>query len=120
MNSCSYIDENGHECKARPVKGTTLCYWHTPQLKQANILASSKGGQNRRLQDSYGEAVKLNNPRDVQRFLSGVINAVWTGKIPVQVGSSMSFMTKCWLEAYKVADNDENTPKLGLGRFSQN
>ncbi len=118
MNTCSYIDEDGQSCKARPVKGTTLCYWHTPSLKQANILASSRGGQNRRLQDAYGSAVKLDTPRDVQKFLSGVINAVWTGKIPVQVGTSMSFMSKCWLDAYREADRDENEFKAGLGRFA--
>lgn len=117
MNTCSYIGEDGQSCKARPVKGTALCYWHTPRLKQSRMLASSKGGQNRRLQDVYGSAVKLNTPRDVQKFLSGVINAVWTGKIPVQVGSSMSFMTKCWLDAYRAADVDENTIRP-FGRFA--
>lgn len=119
MNTCSYIGKDGQKCKARPVKGTTLCYWHTPQLKQSNMLASSKGGQNRRLQDVYGDTVKLNTPRDIQKFLSGVINAVWIGEVPVQVGNAMSFMTKCWLDAYRAADHDENDPKFGLGRFTQ-
>lgn len=119
MNTCSHIGKDGQKCNSRPIKGTALCYWHTPQLKEANMLASSKGGQNRRLQGAYGDTVELRTPRDVQKFLSGVINAVWTGKIPVQVGTSMGFMTKCWLDAYKESEHDENDIKLGLGRFAQ-
>ncbi len=118
MNTCTHIGKDGKNCHARPIKDTSLCYWHTPHMKQSNILASSKGGQNRRLQGAYGDTVELRTPREIQQFLSRVINAIWTGKIPVQVGTSMGFMTKCWLDAYKEAENDENSVNLGLGRFT--
>lgn len=116
MNVCTHIGKDGKNCRARPIKDTSLCYWHSPQMKQSNILASSKGGQNRRLQSAYGDTVELRTPHEVQEFLSNIINAVWTGKIPVQVGTSMGFLAKCWMEAYQKSDKAEDP--FGLKRFS--
>ena len=73
-------------CEAKPLKGGEFCYWHSPGLKGARLQASKQGGLNRRLQEVYGETVQFTTPRDAERFLAQVINAVWTGKMPVQAG----------------------------------
>lgn len=48
--------------------------------------------------------MSLESPEDVKSFLGQVINAVWAEGVPVPVGSSMGFLTRCWLDAYEVAD----------------
>lgn len=101
---CKHVKTNGIQCQAKPVKGSEYCFRHNKDFKEQSIQASRKGGLNRRLQGAYGDSVKLATPRDVTNFLGLVINNVWTGKIPVQVGGSMGFLTRCWLDAYEASD----------------
>lgn len=112
---CKQIKSNGVRCDANSTKDGEYCFRHNPANKEAGILASTKGGQNRRLQGVYGETVELNKPRDAEKLLAQVINSVWTGKIPVQVGTSMAFLAKCWLEAHTKAEKEDDP--YGLGRF---
>lgn len=109
---CATIKENGKRCQAKPLKGTELCFRHTPGLRRVNQLASSKGGLNRRLQGSYGQAVELESAKDVKHFLGMVMNAVWTGQIPVQVGTSMGFLARCFLDAYEASTVDEQLTEI--------
>lgn len=66
MNICTYTGKQGKQCKAMSVKDGKFCYWHTNELKEDRLQASTKGGENRRLQAVYGDAVELNKPRDAE------------------------------------------------------
>lgn len=109
---CKYIKSDGLNCKAKPIKGSEFCFRHNKDFKEQHIQASRKGGLNRRLQGSYGDAVRLTTPRDVTNFLGLVINNVWTGKIPVQVGTSMGFLSRCWLDAYDASDTNSRLNEI--------
>jgi len=118
---CNYIKENGILCKANHVKDSQYCFRHDPNNKEKSIQASKKGGENRRLQGTYGEPVELNNAEDIKTFLGLVINSVWTGEAPVPLGTSMGFLTRCWLDAYekselekKLNDLEERLQKANL------
>lgn len=101
---CQFIKTNGEVCKANHMKRSSFCFRHDPASSKATLVASSKGGQNRRLQDFYGQEIVLKSPADVKGFIGQVINAVWTGSVPVQVGSSMGFLTRCWLDAHEASE----------------
>lgn len=101
---CQYIKSNKIKCQAFAQKDREFCFRHDPTSNEAKLVASSKGGQNRALQGFYGKAVRLETPEDVKRFLGKVINAVWAEGVPVPVGSSMGFLTRCWLDAYETSD----------------
>ena len=101
---CSLTKADNSQCKANATSGSSYCFRHNPDLRDAGILASQKGGFNRRLQGAYGQEVALREPRDVNTFLGEVINSVWTGRVPVQVGTSMGFLTRCWLDAYEASE----------------
>lgn len=109
---CKYIKNDGLNCKAKPVKGSEYCFRHNKDFKEQSIQASRKGGLNRRLQGAYGDSVKLTTPRDVTNFLGLVINKVWMGKIPVQVGTSMGFLSRCWLDAYDASDTNTRLKEI--------
>ncbi len=79
------------------------------------MLASATGGQNRRLQAFYGDSTALNSASDATKFLATVINSVWTGKIPVQAGTSMGFLVRCWLDAYQTMQADKEKGKDSEG-----
>lgn len=101
---CQYIKSNKIKCQAFARKGQDYCFRHDPRSNEAKLVASSKGGQNRALQGVYGVPIKIKTPEDVKRFLGKVINAVWAEGVPVPVGSSMGFLTRCWLDAYETSD----------------
>lgn len=101
---CKKILKNNRQCQAFALRGQDFCFRHDPANKEATITASAKGGQNRALQGVYGASVMLERPEDVKRFLGEVINAVWAEGVPVQAGSSMGFLTRCWLDAYEASD----------------
>lgn len=103
-NKCSFIKPDGNLCQAKPVKDSSLCFRHNPSLREANLQASRRGGQNRALQGQYGQRVKLDTASDVKEFLSEVINRVWIGEVPVPVGTSMGFLVRCWLDAFEKSD----------------
>lgn len=101
---CKKILKNNKQCRAFARNNNEFCFRHDPTSNEAKLVASSKGGQNRALQGVYGAPVKLETPEDVKRFLGKVINAVWAEGVPVPVGSSMGFLTRCWLDAYETSD----------------
>jgi len=102
---CKKRLKNRKQCQAFSQKGKDLCFRHSPENKEKRLLSSRKGGQNRALQGIYGNTVKLKTPEDVKKFLGKVINAVWAEGVPVPVGSSMGFLTRCWLDAYEASDS---------------
>lgn len=103
MNQCKVILSTGAACKARPTENSRYCFRHNPVNKKVAKAASQKGGENRRLFGT-GEEIRLESILDVRIFLAQVINDVWTGKVPVKVGSSIGFLTRCWLDVHEKAD----------------
>lgn len=101
---CKKILKNGQLCQAFAQKGQDYCFRHDLKKGSLAIQASRKGGENRALRGVYGQEVSLDSPDDVKLFLSHVINGVWTGQVPVPVGSSMGFLTRCWLDTYEISN----------------
>lgn len=109
---CKKILSDNQTCKAFARKGQDYCFRHDPASNEAKLMASSKGGRNRALQGVYGVPIKLETPEDVKSFLGKVINAVWAEGVPVPVGSSMGFLTRCWLDAYEASDVDKRLDEI--------
>ena len=101
---CTKILPNNRQCQARAQHEKEFCFRHDPDAKEAGMIASSRGGQNRALQGVYGDPVTLDSPQDVKDFLAKVINGVWSGGVPVPVGGNMGFLSRCWLDAYDSSD----------------
>ena len=109
---CQKILNNNRQCKAFAQKGKDYCFRHDPNQADNALLASQRGGENRQLRGIYGKPVKIKSPEDVKVFLGKVINGVWAGGIPVQVGGSMGFLTRCWLDAYEASDVDKRLSEI--------
>ena len=109
---CQFIKSDGTSCRANHIKRSQYCFRHEPKQREISIVASSKGGENRRLQGVYGQEIKLKTPADIREFLGMVINKVWCGEIPVQVGSSMGFLTRCWLDANEASEISKQLDQL--------
>lgn len=103
---------NNRQCKAYAQKGKDFCFRHDPVQKENALIASQKGGENRQLRGVYGETIEMETPEDVKRFLGHVINAVWAEGVPVQVGTSLGFLTRCWLDAYESSDVNKRLDEI--------
>ncbi|MCR4324917.1 MAG: hypothetical protein NUV69_04505 [Candidatus Curtissbacteria bacterium] len=101
---CQKLLGDNRKCRAFAQKGKDYCFRHDPDQADNALFASQKGGENRSLRGIYGKNVKIESPEDVKVFLGKVINGVWAGGVPVQVGSSMGFLSRCWLDAYDASD----------------
>lgn len=101
---CKKILDNNQQCDAFALKDKDFCFMHDPELKEARLIASSRGGQNRVLQGNFGKEVRINSPSHAKKFISEVINKVWTGQVPAQIGSSMGFLVRVWLECHEASD----------------
>lgn len=112
MNHCSYLKSDLTQCEAYPIQNSEYCFRHDPNSQEAALVASQQGGRNRRLQGQFGEQVTLNSPKDIKAFLGNVMNAVWTGEVPVQVGTSMGFLARCFLDAHEAAEVDEKIEEI--------
>lgn len=101
---CKYIKNIGVKCNANHIIESEYCFRHEPKYIDKAQQASKKGGENRRLQEEFGEEISLQDPAAVKLFIGTVINSVWTGKAPTQLGTAMGFLAKCWLEAHNASE----------------
>lgn len=106
--TCEFIKINGERCKANVIRGSKCCFTHNPEYKEAKSIAVRKGGLNRKHYEAYGEPVVIKTPKDIKKLLSSVISGVWTGKVPAnQPANTIGFLSRCFLDAYKIADLEE-------------
>jgi len=109
---CKSQTINGRACGANAQTGSNYCYRHDPINKEKSLLASKRGGENRRLQEVFGEPVKIESANDVKTFLGIVINSIWTGRAPVQAGTALGFLTRCWLDAYETSELEKRLTEV--------
>jgi len=109
---CKKILNNNQQCKAFAQNDSAFCFRHDPVQKEKALIASQKGGENRQLKGIYGGMVKIESPDDIKKFLSMVINAVWADGVPVQVGSTMGFLARCWLDAHEASDINKRLDEI--------
>lgn len=101
---CKHILSSDQPCRAFAQKDQEYCFRHDPNKIDSALEASRRGGENRALRGPYGQAIQLDTPEHIKQFLGQVINGIWAGQVPVPVGSSMGFLSRCWLDAYETSN----------------
>lgn len=100
------------QCKAHSITSSNYCFRHSPTESRKALEASKKGGSNRSPSVAFQETIELKEPKDIQVLISKVINGMWQGKVPIKVGSSIGFLTRCWLDAYEKATLESRVVEL--------
>jgi len=73
--TCTFIKPNGNRCQASKLRGSELCYFHSPQVVVERAEARRRGGLNR-----YGGVTGetgsylIKAPSDVLTILEDAIN----------------------------------------------
>lgn len=109
---CTYIKQNKEQCKANSMITTKLCFRHSPRHARKAQKASQRGGANRSPSVAFTEEITLTSTKDIQNLLGKTINGIWQGKVPIKVGSTIGFLSRCWLDAYEKAELEKRIDAL--------
>jgi hypothetical protein len=70
---CAYIHPSGRQCKANRLKGSSLCFFHSPLVTEARAEARRRGGLHRYAEGQPGNYV-IESPHDVLAVLIDSLN----------------------------------------------
>jgi hypothetical protein len=101
---CKHIKNDGSACKARVVRGTNYCWFHSPGVNEIRKQhARYKGGINRHRPAVFVKLpeIKINGPRDLPLLLSDTYGHMNSGAIDVRLGTAICYLTNILLKAYE-------------------
>lgn len=103
---CTFIKENGIQCKANSQLESSYCFTHDPDKKEERALAVKKGGlAPKKVSLNFQEDLVLDDAKDAKVLLAKIINGVWNGEIPATpVANTLGFLIRCFLDAHDKAD----------------
>jgi len=114
---CKATKKDGTPCNAPAQTGSDYCFTHDPEkaeeAKEAR-LAGSEAARLKRLQDEQAKDSKpiglfkvnyrLNNLKDIKRFMSDAANAYVQGRITADQSKTIAYLSKILLECIKDGD----------------
>lgn len=109
---CTFIKQDNRQCKAHSTTTSDFCFRHSPINTRKALEASKKGGSNRSPSIAFQENIRLTSTKDIQQLLAKTINGIWQGKVPIKVGSTIGFLTRCWLDAYEKAELEKRVLEI--------
>ena len=116
---CSYIKNKGEQCRAKPVKGTSYCFSHNPDMTIEKHLAVIKGGLNSRKVNINLAPLIITDPKEVTTLLEQTINGVRSGEIPTNIANTIGYLAGHVLksmELSKYADKIESVERVLMER----
>ena len=104
---CKFKTEQGKQCEAYAMKGSDLCFSHSPDTKERHLEATAKGGATSRdLGTDLLPSIPLKNADDVIGLLQETINKVRVvkkdGSIDIRVANCIGYLSGQLLKAIEV------------------
>lgn len=66
--SCAFIKEGGERCRAMPIQGSQLCFWHDPEHAAEAAEASRLGGLRKKRERTIGGVYDLEGLASVEHI----------------------------------------------------
>lgn len=112
MTQCTYINANGEQCKANPMKDSQYCFTHNPDTREEHALAVIKGGKLSKRDRLNLPPVEVKTPNDVVSLLEETINGIRSGKIPPNVANTIAYICGHALKAMENANLDQRVEMI--------
>ena len=94
----------GRPCRAYALSGSTFCFWHNPEAREARSAARKLGGFRRR-RSLASVSVELKTPGDVVVLLAGELSALLSRVEPGEGRArAVSSLCGCALKALEQGD----------------
>lgn len=103
---CAFTFESGTQCRGYAVEGSLYCLSHDPDLKEARIARSKKGGE----ATSYEKLelalppLAIVNASDVVSAAIQTINEVRAGNLPPKVASTIGYLLGVALKGFEQSE----------------
>ena len=76
---CTFQKPSGEGCRGFAIKESSYCFVHSPQTKEAQRQAASKGGKTHAKPPISVEPAQMNNHGDLSKLLVEGVNGIRTG-----------------------------------------
>jgi hypothetical protein len=105
---CQEIKPDGAQCKARPLTGSSFCFFHEPSKARARLSAQRAGGIARirgsaEISDGTPDR-PLETGADGIALLAEVVNKVLKGKLKPKVGAAIGYLLNVFFRAHAQCD----------------
>ena len=112
--NCELIKKNGKGCGAKALTGSTFCYFHNPDVSEAEKKkAQTSGGTNRALTIKTPlPAMILTTPEDTVLLMADTISRVRAGTLDIRTANCLGFLADKLLKALEYSYMAERVDEL--------
>ena len=114
-STCSFVKANGERCRAAPLRGSSLCYWHDPSVARERAEARRLGGLRRRREKATSQVFDwggLENVEEIRRVLEvAVIDTLGLDNSPAR-SRTLGYLASLSLKALEVGELEERVAAL--------
>jgi hypothetical protein len=100
---CEFTKPDGTRCKARPLSGSSRCYFHSEQTAKARTEARRKGGRTRckpaAVLGADAPDVRLDSVGDVLQLLGQTVSQLRRGELDPRVANATGYLLSIGLRA---------------------
>lgn len=113
---CNYVKKDGKKCESYTLQNSQFCYFHSPEMTEKRIKASSEGGSKPKTEFEPAEPIRFESPESVITLLQDTVNRVRKvrkdGSMDTKTANCIAFLASKIIEATKVIEkqkSDEET-----------
>jgi hypothetical protein len=111
--ACQAARKTGAPCRAPALPGEPWCWCHHPARQQVAAAARADGGRKAgRLRKLEGKRRRLDSPRAVVTFVSGLVYDVAEGRLDGELGRTLGYLLGVQLRAVELAQRSEIEARL--------
>jgi len=105
LRQCAYVSPDGFRCKAVPLSGKELCFFHDPESAELRRRAGVAGGRARaRKVLAEAKLSRLDSRESLIDLLSETVQQVRTGQIDPKVANAIGYLVNV---ARQILESDE-------------
>jgi len=102
---CSFIKQDGEQCKANAMSESEYCYLHNPEIsEEVKRINQIRGGKNRAVMLKEAlPPMEIHTPDDTIGLLADTIGRVRAGEMDIKVANCIGVLSGHLLKAFEVA-----------------
>lgn len=104
---CTFIKENNEQCQANAITDSDFCFSHDPNMEEAKIIATTKGGQSPKRNYNPLPPIEIAGSKDIIRLLVTTIGEVRQGEIDIRVANCVGFLAGHLIRAFEIGEVNE-------------
>jgi len=115
MPQCEYRKQTGQRCRAKAMRGVTLCVSHNPDAVELKRAAVAKGGRNRKVPKRAlrpQQPVRINSLDDVGALLLSTLEDLRNGKLDADLARSIGYLAGVTAKVLETVDLSQRVRAL--------